>query len=122
MTSRAAASNSDGGRGFLIEWKCTIHGSMLKQQTTTPLDRFVRPNMLQTVNQTTSWPLVMMRCLYTKASEWDFEKEWRIIRNFNDAVKKMNQVPTAPTIAFRDTAFDHKVHCRWLQDNTSDGK
>ena len=26
--------------------------------------------------------------LYTKALEWDFEKEWRIIRNFNDAVEQ----------------------------------
>jgi hypothetical protein len=29
--------------------------------------------------------------LYTKTAEWEFEKEWRIIRNFNDAAEKVGQ-------------------------------
>ena len=82
------AHYADGGRGYLIEFNpghSWFHGKRDERDSFRHLRQVVyvslRPQkyLLDTTE---------MDFLYTKWSVWEAEKEWRIIRCFNDAVKK----------------------------------
>ena len=79
---------SDGGRGFLIEWNTN---DVWFNAKTADNDSFRHLRPVQYVADRKPKYLLATsddEMLYTKVSEWDFEKEWRIIRGFNDAVEK----------------------------------
>jgi len=79
----------DGGRGFLIHFNPS-HKWFWAQQEANDDFRHLRrvvyvsersPRYLAETNATDA--------LYTKGLEWEHEKEWRIIRNFKDAIVKL---------------------------------
>jgi Protein of unknown function (DUF2971) len=80
---------SDGGRGVAVEFDPSHPWFNAK---TTDSDSFRHLRQVGYVEDRKPDYLLTTRdddVLYTKTLEWDFEKEWRIIRNFNDAVDKV---------------------------------
>ncbi len=76
---------ADGGRGFLIEFDPRHSWFWAKKEDRDDFRHLRRvaytsyrppKYLLETVGQ---------EVLYTKRKEWEYEREWRIIRNFNDA-------------------------------------
>ena len=79
----------DGGRGFVIEFDPTDEWFNCK---TADNDSFRHLREVQYVNDREPTYFLSAKedeVLYTKNIEWEFEKEWRIIRNFNDAKEKV---------------------------------
>jgi hypothetical protein len=80
---------ADGGRGFLIEFNPKHPWFSAKKAEN---DDF---RQLRRVIYVASRPPKYLKdatgteVLYTKGQEWEYEKEWRIIRNFNDAASKV---------------------------------
>ncbi len=89
ITSRLMWSfYGDGGRSFAIEFDPANEWFNAKK---TDNDSFRHLRPVQYVADRKPDYLLATKdddLLYTKALEWDFEKEWRIIRNFNDAVEQ----------------------------------
>jgi hypothetical protein len=85
---------SDGGRGFVAEFDPSDAWFNCK---TTDNDSFRHLHKVRYVGDREPIYLVSKddaatrddAILYTKTIEWEFEKEWRIIRNFNDAKEKV---------------------------------
>jgi hypothetical protein len=76
---------SDGGRGIVIEFDPS-HAWF--NNKTADNDSFRHLRQVQYVKERKPEYLLATKdedLLYTKTLEWDFEKEWRIIRNFDDA-------------------------------------
>jgi Protein of unknown function (DUF2971) len=82
---------ADGGRGFLIEFDTKHPWFHCKREEQ---DSF---RHLRRVRYESSRPATYLietteeDFLYTKWSAWRDEREWRIIRNFNDAAQKLGQ-------------------------------
>src|SRR5262249_25061727 len=79
----------DGGRGFLIAFD-PPHKWFWAQQE--PRDDFRHLRRVVYVSQRAPRYLTQTDgtdALYTKQLEWEHEKEWRIIRNFNQAAVKL---------------------------------
>lgn len=82
---------SDGGRGVVIEFDPS-HAWF--NNKTADNDSFRHLRQVQYVKERKTEYLLATKdddLLYTKTLEWDFEKEWRIIRNFNDAKENIGQ-------------------------------
>jgi hypothetical protein len=76
---------SDGGRGLVIEFDSNDPWFNAKKASD---DSFRHLHKVKYVEDREPDYLLTTKdedLLYTKATEWEFEKEWRIIRNFNDA-------------------------------------
>jgi hypothetical protein len=78
---------SDGGRGFLIEFDAQHAWFWGKKEER---DSFRHLRKIEYLERTPHYLLGTpdQAALYTKSIEWSYEKEWRIIRNFNDAAIK----------------------------------
>jgi hypothetical protein len=78
---------SDGGRGFLIEFDARHAWFWGKNKER---DSFRHLRKIEYLERTPYYFLSTpdQAALYTKSIEWSYEKEWRIIRNFNDAAIK----------------------------------
>ena len=89
---RMWAHYADGGRGFLMEFVPEhpwFHGKLEER------DSFRHLRQVRYVSSRASAYLLdtsETEFLYTKWSVWQDEKEWRIIRCFNDATKKCDQL------------------------------
>jgi hypothetical protein len=76
---------SDGGRGFIVEFdpdhvwfnNKTADNDSFRHLRQVHYCAERRPECFLTTSEDD--------LLYTKTHEWEFEKEWRVIRNFNDA-------------------------------------
>jgi hypothetical protein len=81
------ARYADGGRGFLIEFD-TQHTWFWGKRNEG--DSFNHLRQVKYLERTPTYFLNLPdeTALYTKSIEWSYEKEWRIIRNFNDAAEK----------------------------------
>ena len=83
---------ADGGRGFLLEFDTQhlwFHGKREDR------DSFRHLRQVQYVSSRPATYLIETTeddFLYTKWSAWQDEKEWRIIRCFNDAARKLEQL------------------------------
>jgi len=75
---------ADGGRGFLIEFDSSHPWFSDKRDDS---DSFRHLRKVSYIERSPSYFLNMpdQIALYTKSIEWNYEQEWRIIRNFNDA-------------------------------------
>ena len=76
---------ADGGRGCLIEFD-SRHPWFDARKSNDDSFRHLRPVKYVAARKPNSiLGITDDEVLYTKTNEWSFEKEWRIIRNFNDA-------------------------------------
>jgi hypothetical protein len=75
---------ADGGRGFLIEFDPQHPWFWAKREDS---DSFRHLHRVKYEERTPAYFLNLPDdiALYTKSVEWSYEKEWRIIRNFNEA-------------------------------------
>jgi len=78
----------DGGRGFLIEFHPEHTWFWDKREER---DSFRHLRRVKYLERAPAYFLNLPDeiALYTKGIEWSYEKEWRIIRNFNDAAVKV---------------------------------
>ena len=79
---------ADGGRGFLIEFDPSHSWFWAKK---TEEDDF--RHLARVAYSSSRPPKYLLETsgiefLYTKGQDWEHEKEWRVIRNFNDAALK----------------------------------
>ena len=79
---------ADGGRGFLIEFD-GLHSWFWDKRD--ERDSFRHLHQMNYLERAPAYFLSLRdeTALYTKSIEWSHEKEWRIIRNFNDASVKV---------------------------------
>lgn len=79
---------ADGGGGFLIEFDAQHDWFWAKREER---DSFRHLRQVKYLDRTPAYFLNLAEdtALYSKGIEWNYEKEWRIIRNFNDAVVKV---------------------------------
>jgi hypothetical protein len=83
---------ADGGRGFLIEFDNNhewFHGQREERDSFRHLRRI---NYVSSRPSTYLLDTTEAEFLYTKWDVWQDEQEWRIIRNFNDAAKKLDKL------------------------------
>jgi len=78
---------AEGGRGFLIEFDAQ-HSWFWDKREERDSFRHLRQMKYLERNPAYFLNLPDETVLYTKSIEWSYEKEWRIIRNFNDAFVK----------------------------------
>jgi hypothetical protein len=82
---------SDGGRGFVVEFDPR---HVWFNNKTADNDSFRHLRQVRYAAERKPEYLLATKdddLLYTKTLEWEFEKEWRIIRNFNHAKEKIGQ-------------------------------
>jgi hypothetical protein len=83
------AHYAQGGQGFLIEFDSTHSWFWAKTGENDDLRHLRRVSYAPSRTEVYLLELTGQDYLYTKGREWEYEKEWRIIRNFNDAVSKV---------------------------------
>jgi hypothetical protein len=78
---------ADGGRGFLIEFDGQNNWFWAQREER---DSFRHLRQVKYIERVPEYFLNLPEevTLYTKSIEWGYEKEWRIIRNFNEAATK----------------------------------
>jgi hypothetical protein len=80
------AHYAEGGQGFLIEFDPTHKWFWAKKEEKDDLRHLRRVKYTASRPEAYLLDITGQDYLYTKGLEWEYEKEWRIIRNFNDAV------------------------------------
>jgi hypothetical protein len=83
---------ADGGRGFLIEFypeNPWFHG---KREARDSFRHLRRVEYVSSRSSAFLLDTTETEFLYTKWDVWKDEQEWRIIRNFNDAAKKLDRL------------------------------
>jgi Protein of unknown function (DUF2971) len=80
---------ADQGRGFLVEFDPSH--SWFRQKITEDDDLRHLRRVIYVADRTPSYLLAITAqdYLYTKETKWEYEKEWRIILNFNSAACKV---------------------------------
>jgi hypothetical protein len=89
---------ADQGRGFLVEFDPSHSWFWQKIAEDDDLRHLRRVSY---VNERTPSYLLAISAqdyLYTKERKWDYEKEWRIILNFNSAARKAGKDKTATDV------------------------
>jgi hypothetical protein len=82
------AHYADGGQGFLVEFDPTHSWFWGKREERDDLRHLRRVSYAASRTEIYLLELTGQDYLYTKGKEWEYENEWRIIRNFGDAVSK----------------------------------
>jgi hypothetical protein len=82
---------ADQGRGFLVEFDPSH--SWFRQKITEDDDLRHLRRVIYVADRTPSYLLAITAqdYLYTKETKWEYEKEWRIILNFNSAACKVGK-------------------------------
>lgn len=80
---------AEGGQGFLIEFDPTHSWFWAKKEERDDLRHLRRITYVSNRPEAYLLDTKGQDYLYTKSREWEYEKEWRIIRNFNDAAIKV---------------------------------
>jgi Protein of unknown function (DUF2971) len=80
---------ADGGRGFLIEFDARSYWFHAMRN---PDDGFNEITKVEYVSVRPAKNLLDIKdeVLYTKSDSWRYEQEWRIVRSFNDAAKRLD--------------------------------
>jgi hypothetical protein len=80
---------AENGQGFLVEFDPTHAWFWAKKEDRDDLRHLRRVSYVSSRPEAYLLDTDGQDYLYTKDQEWEYEKEWRIIRNFNDASKKV---------------------------------
>ncbi len=83
------AHYANGGQGFLIEFDPAHTWFWEKKEERDDLRHIRRVSYVSSRPEAYLLDTTGQDYLYTKGQEWEYEKEWRIIRNFNDAAIKL---------------------------------
>ena len=89
---------ADGGRGFLIELDPSHSWFWDKKEERDDFRHLRRVNYASSRPPAYLFETTGQDYLYTKEKKWEHEKEWRIIRNFNDAACKIGKDNTGTDI------------------------
>ena len=116
---------SDGGRGFVVEFD-SRHAWFNNKTANNDSFRHLR-QVRYVVDHKPEYLLATKDddLLYTKTFDWEFEKEWRIIRNFNEAKEKVGPddygkdvLPLRPFYSATGRRLSWKNHCARLSPKT----
>jgi Protein of unknown function (DUF2971) len=83
------AHYADGGQGFLIEFDPTHSWFWGKIGERDDFRHLRHVTYAPSRTEVHLLEITGQDYLYTKGKEWEYEKEWRIIRNFSDAASKI---------------------------------
>jgi hypothetical protein len=83
---------ADGGRGFLIEFDPTHRWFHAKRETRDSFRHLRKVDYVSTRPAEYLLDTNELQFLYTKWAVWQDEREWRIIRNFNEAARKIGGI------------------------------
>lgn len=80
---------AENGQGFLIEFDPTHPRFWAKVEERDDLRHLRRVSYVSNRSESYLFDTTGQDYLYTKETSWAYEKEWPIIRNFNDAAVKV---------------------------------